>query len=546
MYRVYHGRVFLEKLLGPLENIFYRIARIDPNKEMTWQQYAVAVCIASLVGFFILFCILRFQNHLPLNPQHFSNINDDLAFNTAVSFITNTNWQSYSGESTLSYFSQMIGLTVQNFLSASMGMGIAVAFIRGIARRKTPYIGNFWVDWLRGILYILLPLSLLFSLILGSQGVIQNFTAYESAYHLENKNNQQAIPGGPVASQVAIKMLGSNGGGFFGTNAAHPFENPTPLSNFLQLISILLIPSAFCYLFGIMINDTRQAWAILIVMTIIFIPLMLYCVDKEQQSYAVHHDLSVDQNRSPLQSGGNMEGKEVRFGIVNSALWASATTATSNGSVNSMHDSYTPLGGLITLIFLFLSEAIYGGVGCGLYGIILFVIISVFIAGLMVGRTPEYLGKKIQSFEIKMAVIALFIPVILILFGAAITVLLPSAQLGTLNPGAHGFTEILYGFASVGGNNGSAFAGLSANTPFYNSLFGLIMLFSRFWVIIPVLAIAGSLAQKNTIPANHGTLSTHTTLFMIFLIGIILLGSLLTFIPAIILGPVTEYFEWIK
>lgn len=553
MARVYNGQfVLLEYVLGPLEDIFYKIAKIDPTKEMTWQQYAIAVTISSFIGFLFLFMQLCFQAHLPLNPQHFPNLSPDLAFNTAISFITNTNWQAYTGESTLSYFSQMSGLAVQNFLSASMGMAVAIAFIRSFSRKNTKYIGNYWVDWLRGNFYVLLPLALIWSVLLGSQGVIQNLNPYTISTLIEPTTNAehqvistQLIPGGPVASQIAIKQLGTNGGGFFGTNSAYPFENPTPFSNFLELLAIILIAASLCYTFGIMVNDKRQGWAILIAMTLIFVPLMLYGVKKEQSGNPLLNSRNVDQSITHHQSGGNMEGKEVRFGIVNSVLWASTTTATSNGSVNSMHDSYTPLGGMVPLIFLLLSEIIYGGVGSGLYGILLFVFVTVFIAGLMVGRTPEYLGKKIQSFEIKMASIAIFVPIMVLLFGAAIAALTPAGQAGILNPGAQGFSEILYAFASASGNNGSAFAGLSVNTPFYNTALGIVMLFSRFWIIIPVLAMAGSLAEKHSIPPTSGTMPTHNFLFISFLIGVILLVGLLTYLPAITLAPIAEYFQWV-
>ncbi|MBS0286804.1 MAG: potassium-transporting ATPase subunit KdpA [Proteobacteria bacterium] len=551
MARVYSGQLtFMESLLGPIEDFCYKFARIDPNKEMNWQQYACAVIISSLGGFLLLFLLLVFQAYLPLNPEHFPNISADLAFNISASFITNTNWQSYAGESTLSYFSQMFGLTVQNFLCASMGMAVAVALIRGFVRKNTPFIGNFWVDWMRGILYILLPLSLVLAIVLGSQGVIQNFnpsvntTLIESAQTKESHN--QKIPGGPVASQIAIKQLGTNGGGFFNANSAHPFENPTPLSNFLELLAIVLISTAFCYTFGVMVNDKRQGWALLIAMTIVYIPLTLYGIWQEQSANPLLSSLNIEQSYSPLQSGGNMEGKEVRFGIVNSALWASTTTATSNGSVNSMHDSYTPLGGLVPLTMMLLGEVIFGGVGSGLYGILIFVFVTVFIAGLMVGRTPEYLGKKIQTFEIKMASLVILIPALTILFGTAIAVLSKAGLAGIFNPGPQGFSEILYALTSSSANNGSAFAGINANTPFYNTLLGIIMLLGRYWIIIPVLAIAGAMAQKNNTPTNIGTMSTHTPLFILFLVGVIILVGLLTFVPTLMLAPISEYFQLVK
>jgi len=552
--RVYNNQfVLLEYILGPLEDLFYKMAGIDDNKEMTWKTYAIAVLMSSLGGFLLLFAILRFQAYLPLNPEHFSNISDDLAFNLAAGFLTTADWQPYAGESTLSYFSQMAGLTVQNFLAASMSMAVAIAFIRGLSRKNTKYIGNYWVDWIRGCLYILLPLSIILAIALGSQGVIQNFNPYINITLIEstkdtdnNPITTQSIPGGPVASQVAIKQLGTNGGGFFNANSAHPFENPTPLSNFLELIALLLIPASLCYTFGVMVNDRRQGWVLLIAMTIIFIPLMFYGISQEQKGNPYLTLLNVDQAQNDSQTGGNMEGKEVRYGIVNSAIWTSTTTATANGAVNSMLDSYTALGGLVPLLFLLSSEVIFGGVGSGLYGILLFVLITVFMAGLMVGRTPEYLGNKIQSYEIKMVSIGIFVPVMTVLFGAAIAVMSKSGQAGIFNPGAQGFTEIFYAFISCSGNNGSAFAGLNANTPFYNIALGMVILFSRYWIMIPVLAIAGSLAEKTLVPTTSGTMSTHTLLFIIFLVGIIIMIGLLTYIPTITLGPMAEYFQGIK
>lgn len=549
--RVYSGQfLFLEYLLGPLEDLFYRYTGIDPRKEMTWQQYLLAMLSCTLVGFVFLFVILRFQGYLPLNPQQFPNVENYMAFNIAISFITNTNWQSYTGESTLSYFSQMLGLTVQNFLSASVGISVAMVLIRGIVRKNTKMIGNFWVDTLRCNLYILLPLAFILAILLGSQGVIQNFKPYTSLQLIQatkDKEGQsvttQTIPGGPVASQVAIKQLGSNGGGFFNANSAHPFENPSPFSNFLELIAIVLIPISLCYTFGAMVNDRRQGWALLIVMTLIFVPFLLFNIQQEQKGNLLFEKLHIDQQHSATVAGGNMEGKELRFGIVNSALWTSATTATSNGSVNSMLDSYTPLGGLVPLLFLLLSEVIYGGVGSGIYGMLIFVFITVFIAGLMVGRTPEYLGNKIESFEIKMASISILLPVMTLLFGAAIAVSVFAGIVGIANPGAHGFSEILYALASTTGNNGSSFAGLNTNTPFYSILLGLTMIIGRFGIIIPVIAIAGSLAQKNISPTSSGTMSTHTPLFIAFLIAIIMMIGLLTYIPALTLAPIYEYFQ---
>jgi K+-transporting ATPase ATPase A chain len=549
MARVYGGQVMW---LGMLEDGFYRLAGIDRNREMGWKEYAIATLVFSAGGFVLLYVLLRWQAWFPFNPAQMSNLTPDLAFNTAVSFMTNTNWQSYGGESTLSYFSQMVGLTIQNFLSAAVGLAVMAAFIRGLARKNSKTIGNFWVDMLRSNLYILLPLALLWSVLLGSQGVVQTFNEYvkvplvESIKLDEKKDDkgiitqkaeiitEQTIAVGPAASQIAIKQLGTNGGGFFNVNSAHPFENPTPFSNFLEMLAILLIPAALCYTFGVMIGDTRQGWAVLAAMTVIFVPLLLICVGAEQHSNPHIAALGV--------TGGNMEGKETRLGIVNSALWASATTAASNGSVNAMHDSFTPIGGLVPMLLMQFSEVIYGGAGCGLYGMLIYVVITVFIAGLMVGRTPEYLGKKIQSFEIKMASVAILIPPLLVLFGTSLSVMTEAGRAGILNPGAQGFSEILYAFSSASNNNGSAFGGLTANTPFYNLWLGLCMLFSRYWLIVPVLAIAGSLAAKNTVPHSTGTLSTHTPLFTLFLVGIVIMVGVLTFVPALALGPVVEHF----
>ncbi|MEI7668481.1 MAG: potassium-transporting ATPase subunit KdpA [Pseudomonadota bacterium] len=565
MASVYMGeRNFLTPILSPLEKIFYKLSGINHDKEMNWREYSAALILFSFGGFLLLFLILIFQSYLPLNPAAMADLTPDLAFNTAVSFITNTNWQSYGGESTMSYFSQMVGLTVQNFISAAVGMAVLAALVRGLSRKNTHLIGNFWVDMLRGNLYILLPLSLIWTVLLSSQGVVQTFSEYvkvpmiESIKIDEKKDDkgvvtqkadtvtEQAIAVGPVASQVAIKQLGTNGGGFFNANSAHPLENPTPFSNFLEMIAILLIPAALCYTFGKMVGDTRQGWAVLAAMTIIFVPLLLYCLGQEQAGNPKFDALGISQIANQSQAGGNIEGKETRFGIVNSVIWAAATTAASNGSVNSMHDSYTPLGGLVPLLLMKFGEVIYGGVGSGLYGMLIFVIISVFIAGLMVGRTPEYLGKKIQAFEIKMASIAILMPCAGVLIGTAVAVLSDVGIAGIQNPGAQGFSEILYAITSATNNNGSAFAGLSANTPFYNILLGICMLFGRFWIIIPVLAIAGSLASKNTVPVSAGTLPTHTPLFVAVLAGIVVLVGVLTFAPTLALGPVAEYFNLMK
>lgn len=558
--RVYKGKeLWLSKVFGPIERAFYKLAGILPEQEMTWQQYAIAVLSFGMGSFILLYTLLRCQGFLPLNPQHLPGLPSDLSFNIAASFITNTNWQSYAGENTLSYFSQMVGLVVQNFLSAAVGMAVLVAFIRGLSHKKTETLGHFWVDLLRGVLYILLPLSLIWALLLGGQGVIQNFNAPIQVPLIESitvqdatKPNtppqvikQQKLPMGPVASQVAIKQLGTNGGGYFTANSAHPFENPTALSNFFEMLAILLIPMALCYTFGIMIRDRRQGWAVFITMATLFIPLMLLSVVLEQGGNprfdSLHIDQEINTTQGHEQPGGNMEGKELRLGIVNSALWSAATTGTANGSTNASLDSFTPLGGGIPLLLMQFGEVIYGGVGSGLYGMLMFVIIAVFIAGLMVGRTPEYLGKKIQTYEMKMAAIAILIPPFFVLILTAIAVLMDAGKAGALNPGAQGFSEILYAFTSAANNNGSAFAGLSANTPFYNTLTGIAMLFGRYWVMIPILAIAGSFASRKSLPHSAGTLPTHTPLFIAFLIATIYIVGVLIYMTTLILGPIVEH-----
>jgi K+-transporting ATPase ATPase A chain len=549
MAHVYQGEhTFLSSVLQPIERFVYRLARIRADEEMDWKTYATNLLLFSLAGILLLYLILRLQSILPLNPQHFGVAPPGLAFNSAVSFVTNTNWQSYSGETTMSYLTQMVGLTVQNFLSAATGMAILVALIRSFARQSAKEIGNFWVDITRSVIYILLPLSLILAVALVSQGVVQTFNGSASASLLQSTHdssgqivNEQVIAVGPAASQIAIKQLGTNGGGFFNVNSAHPFENPTPLSNFLEMLSILLIPAALCYTFGRMIGDTRQGWAILIAMTIIFVALLGVALWAEQSGNPALTTLGVDQMPSKLQPGGNMEGKELRFGIANSALWATSTSAASNGSVNSMLDSFTPLGGLVPMWLIQLGEVIYGGVGSGLYGMLAFVIIAVFVAGLMIGRTPEYLGKKIESFEMKMASLMVLIPVVLVLIGTAIAVTIAAGRAGVYNPGAHGFSEILYAFSSAGNNNGSAFAGLNANSTFYNTALGLVMLFARYWTAIPALAIAGSLVQKKKVPVTSGTLPTHNSLFIIWLIVVIVIVGALSFLPALSLGPLAEY-----
>jgi K+-transporting ATPase ATPase A chain len=502
----------------------------------------------NLLGLLAVYALQRFQGILPLNPQGLGAVSADSSFNTAVSFATNTNWQGYAGEATMSYLTQMLALTVQNFVSAASGIATLVALIRGFRLRQLENLGNFWVDMVRSTLYILLPLALALALVLVSQGVVQNFAAYRAVPLVqatvdadEKPVTEQLLPMGPAASQIAIKQLGTNGGGFFNANSAHPFENPTPVANFLEMLSILLIPAALCYTFGRMVGDTRQGWAVLAAMTVIFVALLALCVWAEYAGNPRLTPLGVDQTANALAPGGNMEGKEVRFGVGNSALWATATTAASNGSVNAMHDSFTPLGGFVPLFMLHLSEVIFGGVGSGLYGMIVFAIIAVFVAGLMVGRTPEYLGKKIEAYEMKMASLVILFPGLVVLVCTAIAVVAPAGLASRLNPGQHGFSEILYAFSSMGNNNGSAFAGLSANVPFYNLLGGVAMLIARYWLAIPTLAIAGSLARKKLVPPSPGTLPTHTPLFVAMLIGVVIIVGALTFIPALALGPIVEH-----
>jgi K+-transporting ATPase ATPase A chain len=548
MARVYLGeRVWLERILAPLERVCYRLIGVDPAEEMSWTRYAGAVLLFSAISTFAVYAIQRGQAWLPMNPAGLGPVPAGLAFNTATSFVTNTNWQAYGGETTLSYFTQMAALTVQNFVSAAVGMAVLVALVRGFIRHNMSTIGNFWSDLTRSTLYILLPLSLVLAVVLMSQGVVQSFAPYREAALLEAvgpdsaRVTTQTIAIGPAASQVAIKQLGTNGGGFFNVNSAHPLENPTPLSNFLEVLSILLIPAALCCTFGKMIRDTRQGWVLLAAMTLIFVPLLIVCTLAEQRGNPALTSLGVDQVAGAGQPGGNMEGKETRFGIVNSTLWATATTAASNGSVNAMHDSFTPLGGLIPLWLIQLGEIIYGGVGSGLYGMLLFAIVTVFIAGLMVGRTPEYLGKKIEAYEMKMASLGILIPNLLVLVCTAIAVAIPAGRAGILNPGPHGFSEVLYGFSSMANNNGSAFGGLTASNDFYTILGGIAMVLARFGVIVPVLAVAGSLAQKKLVPAGAGTLPTHTMLFVVLLVGTVILVGALTHLPGLALGPIVEH-----
>lgn len=573
MAKVFQGeRTFLTPVLGPVERGIYRLCGIDAGSESSWKRYALSVLLFSLIGFLVVYVIQLAQGVLPLNPQGFAGVEAKSAFNTAVSFASNTNWQGYGGESTMSYFTQMIALNVQNFLSAASGMAVLVALIRGFARRQASQIGNFYVDMTRSTLYVLLPLSLLLALALVSQGVVQNFSAYKTVQLVEPVTIQtpvkdasgtavvdaagnavteaqtiteQTIPLGPAASQIAIKQLGTNGGGFFNVNSAHPLENPTPLANFLEVLAILLIPAALCYTFGRMVNDTRQGWAVFAAMMVIFIPLTFAVFGAEQAGNPRLDTLGVDQTVSATHSGGNMEGKEARFGIANSALWASVTTAASNGSVNSMHDSYTPLGGMVPMWLMQLGEVVFGGAGSGLYGMLMFAIVAVFIGGLMVGRTPEYLGKKIEAYEVKMASLVLLLPCMVVLIGTAIASAIPAGTSSVANPGAHGFAEILYAFSSAGNNNGSAFGGLSANTPFYNIALGVAMWISRFWLMIPVLAIAGSLAAKRNVAITAGTLPTHTPLFIAMLIGVVLMIGALTFLPSLALGPIVEHLQMI-
>lgn len=552
MAQVYdNGPVGLMRFLAPFETLLYRLSGVDPHQEMRWPDYVLALLVFNVLGVVLVLGLLTLQAYLPLNPQNLPGVSIDLAFNTAVSFVTNTNWQAYGGEATLSYLTQMLGLTVQNFVSAATGIAVLVALARGFARRNTDTIGNFWVDLTRGVLYILLPLSLILAVVLAGQGVVQTFRAYETVPLLEAASepatpsalSEQTIAVGPAASQVAIKQLGTNGGGFFNVNSAHPFENPTPLSNFLQMLAILLIPAALCYSFGVMVGDTRQGWAILSAMAIVLVVLVGVTVVAEQSGNPALSALGADTLASAAQAGGNMEGKETRFGITTSALWAVITTAASNGSVNAMHDSFTPLGGLVPMWLMDLGEVIFGGVGSGLYGMLMFAIVAVFVSGLMIGRTPEYLGKKIEAYEMKMAAVTILVPPFMVLGGTALAVMLDAGKAGIFNPGAHGFSEVLYAFSSTGNNNGSAFAGLSVNTPFYNLLLGAVMFCSRFGLIVPVLAIAGSLAAKKTTPIGPGTLPTHTPLFVALLIITVLMVGALTFVPALALGPMVEHLQ---
>ena len=560
--------------IGKIEALLYRAAGIagkDGKPEgQNWKAYAIALLAFNGIGALAVYALQRVQAFLPLNPQGLANVSPDSSFNTAVSFVANTNWQGYSGEQTMSYLTQMLALTGQNFFSAATGMAVAYALIRGFSSRSAKSIGNFWVDATRSTLYVLLPLSLVFAVFLMGQGVIQNFSAYKEVTLLDPVTytqpkvgadgqplkdakgepvtetltaKTQTIAMGPVASQEAIKMLGTNGGGFFNANSSHPYENPTPLTNFMQMLAIFLIPAGLCFAFGRMVGDPRQGWAVLGAMTLLFVVTTVVVLGAEQQAHPALQALNVDQAMSALQSGGNMEGKETRFGISASALFAAVTTAASCGAVNAMHDSFMPLGGMIPMLLMQFGEVIFGGVGSGLYGMLIFAIMAVFIAGLMIGRTPEYLGKKIQAYEMKMTSIAILVTPTLVLVGTAIAVMTDVGKAGIANPGAHGFSEILYAFSSAANNNGSAFAGLSANTPFYNSMLAVAMWFGRFAMIVPILAIAGSLAGKNRLQANAGTMPTHGPMFIGLLCGVVALVGVLNYVPALALGPVVDHLQ---
>ena len=556
--------------LQKCENLLYRWSGLPADKAMGWKSYAIALIVFNTVGAVFVYGLQRLQGFLPLNPQGLGAVSPDSSFNTTVSFVANTNWQGYGGEQTMSYLTQMLGMTCQNFFSAATGITVIFALVRGFASRSGKSIGNFWVDLVRSTLYILLPLSLALSVAFMGEGMIQNFSAYKEVTLLDHVAYEtpkmtadgqpvldtagkpvmeaqvattQTIAMGPVASQESIKLLGTNGGGFFNANSSHPYENPTVLSNFLQMLAIFIIPAGLCFTFGRMVGDLRQGWAVLAAMTLIFVVMTVGVMSAEQQANPALQALGVDQQASSLQSGGNMEGKETRFGISSSTLFAAVTTAASCGAVNSMHDSYMPLGGMVPLLLMQFGEVIFGGVGTGLYGMLMFAILAVFIAGLMIGRTPEYLGKKIQAYEMKMVSLAILITPALVLTGTAIAVMVEPGKIGVANPGAHGFSEILYAFTSAANNNGSAFAGLSANTPFYNVMLAIAMWFGRFGVIVPVLAVAGSLAAKQRLSANAGTMPTHGPMFIGLLIGVVVLVGVLNYVPALALGPIVEHLQ---
>jgi K+-transporting ATPase ATPase A chain len=572
MSNVFDGSSRVLRWFGWAERGLYKVAGVDATKEMGWKTYTVAMLAFNVLGTVVLYVLLRLQGGLPLNPAGIAAMTPDASFNNAISFITNTNWQDYAGESGASYLIQMLGFTVQNFLSAATGIAVVVALIRGFARHSAQTVGNFWVDMTRGTLYVLLPISIVLSLVFVSQGVIQNFSSYKDVPTLQAtqytqpkvdaqgnavkdaKGNPvmdtltaktQTLAMGPVASQEAIKMLGTNGGGFFNTNSAHPYENPTPFANFLQMIAMLAIPAALCLMFGKMVGDRRQGVAVLAVMTIAFAVACVCEISSEQSGNPLMTSLGVDQNATAMQAGGNMEGKETRFGIVSSGIFTVATTSASCGAVNNMHDSLTPLGGLTPMLLIQLGEVIFGGVGSGLYTMLAFALLAVFIAGLMIGRTPEYIGKKIEAYEMKMvAIVVLFTP-LLVLVGTAIAVLVPAGVAGILNPGTHGFSEILYAFSSAANNNGSAFAGLTVATPFYNAILGVAMWGGRFGPLIAMLAVAGSLAGKKRIAPGAGTMPTHGALFVVLLLGTVLLVGALTYVPALALGPIAEHLQMI-
>lgn len=541
MARIYMGKkVWLHRYIGWIETGIYRVCAIDPKEEMHWLQYFMVVVAYGVMGFLLLFFILIFQEYLPLNPNNVPNFSPDLAFNTAISFVSHTSWQSFSGEKQVSIFAQTCGLVVQNFMSAGSGMAVAVALFRGLKRKNMNTLGNAWADIVRGVLYILLPFAVLLAVVLVSQGTVQTIGHYVEYEPLEMKKESgpHIMAVGPVASQASIKLLSSNGGGFFNTNSAHPFSNPSPVTNLLCYIMLTLLPAAFIYCYGVMIGDRKQSWSLLAAMTIIYVPLAMFAAHVEHQWHNPHFDQTMIN-----QSAGNMEGKEVRIGAIDSALWAVGATATSGGSVNSMHDSYMPLSGMVCLMLIQFGDVIYGGMGNGVIEVIMYLLITVFLAGLMVGRTPEYLGKKLGPYEIKLIGLVMIIPAILVLGGTAIAVNTPQGQMAVHNAGAQGFSEILYTFSSVSRNNGSAFAGINSNTPFYNIILGICMLVGRYWVFAPVLAIAGSFAAKQTIPGNSGTLPTHTPLFTLMLVAVILLVDVLTYAPSLALGPVAEHIS---
>ncbi|CEK37454.1 potassium-transporting ATPase subunit KdpA [Paraclostridium sordellii] len=546
-------KVFLSKIIRPVEKFIYKVLKVNEKEEMNGKEYTISLISFSILSLLFVLFLQMVQYLLPLNPEKLANVRWDLAFNTAISFVTNTNWQAYSGETTLSYLSQMIGLTVQNFVSAAVGISVLMVLIRGFKRSKISKLGNFWVDLTKSTLYILLPLSFVLAIFLTTQGVVQNLKPYQEVSLVQEMNlengeviDKQIIPGGPAASQIAIKQLGTNGGGFFGTNSAHPLENPTYLSNLAQVVSIILIPAALCFTFGDMMNDKKQGKVILYAMLIIFILAMSATISFEYKSTPeLVNNVSINSDISLGQSGGNMEGKETRFGVTNSSIWAVATTSASNGSVNSMHDSFTPIGGMTMMILMQLGEVIFGGVGCGLYGMLAFVILTVFISGLMVGRTPEYLGKKIEPYEMKMASILIITTPVLVLVGTSIICLLPNVNEILNNSGAHGFSEILYALSSTGNNNGSAFAGFSANNVFVNVLTGIVMLLARFIPIVLIIKIAQSLASKKIVPASSGTLATNNMLFVFLLVGVVLMIGALSFLPSLALGPIAEHLSMI-